>query len=278
MAAQCPSCEGTPGTRDRLAVGAYLGQVARSATAPRCHLSAVAHVEARALPEHAHDWPFVSMLLKGSYVSRTRTREIEFGRSTAVYHPGAFQHRDEIGRDGATFLCLQLDPALLRDIDMPRGCDDDIATLDEDQAYLALGALYCALWTGADEFVFEALAAELAACLFSGDGDGRRAEPAWLKRVEGRLREEMRVPLADLAEDAGVHVTTLTRLFRRHRNCSIGEFRACARARRAFLEIVGDDAPLAEISLAAGYADQSHMTRDVAAIFGLSPGRIRSRA
>lgn len=99
--------------------------------------------------------------------------------------------------------------------------------------------------------------------------------PAWLERTEHRLREESYVSLHELSHDAGVHATTLTRLFRRHKNCSIGEFHARARARRAFFAVVGSKTPLSEICQEAGYADQSHMTRAFRRAFATTPGQLR---
>lgn len=278
MPARCQYCESSSGNQD-LAVGTYLGHVARSASSSSCHLSIVKHGHAGALPEHAHDWPFISMLLKGSYVSRTRTREMEFERGLAAFHPRSFQHRDEIGRHGGLFLCVQLSPELLDDADERRGrIDRDLIRLSDDQPYLTLGALYCAMWANADSLTLNALSAELAGQLLVSDSRRDLTPPPWLRRVEERLREQRPVSLAELSQDAGVHSTTLTRLFRRHRHCSIGEFRARYRSKQAFFEVIGGEAPLADVSFAAGYADQSHMTRDFKLAFGLAPGKVRRRA
>jgi AraC-like DNA-binding protein len=262
----------------QLGVGHYIGRTARSAALPHCHLSTVVHGAPRQLPDHAHDWPYLGMLLRGSYVSRTRTRELEFRQGVAVYHPRAFQHCDEIGRDGGLFFGVQLSPVLLDGADrVSRDAGRDVAVLDDDGTYIVLGALFAALCADADPFSLEALAAELAGGLMRVTPPGG-AMPLWLKRTEQRLRDEPAVSLQDLSQDAGVHVTTLTRLFRRHKNCSLGDYRARARARRAFFAVVGSAAPLADLCHDAGYADQSHMTREFRRAFAISPGRLRLRA
>lgn len=275
----CPDCADRASRESasrQLGVGHYVGRVACSVAVPNCHLSAVIHATPGKLPEHAHDWPFLSTLLRGSYVSRTRTREMEFRHGISVYHPGAFQHSDEIGRDGGLFFGVQLNPALLLDADRAspqRG--RDLVTLDDSGAYIVLGSLYAALRSGSSQLVFESLAAELANRLMEPELKGHVVAPAWLKRTEHRLQEEEHPSLEELALDAGVHVTTLTRLFRRHKKCSIGQFHARARARRAFFAVVGSSAPLSEICHDAGYSDQSHMTRDFRRSFGATPGQLR---
>lgn len=274
-------CEhGSPhGIPNQLGVGDYVGRVARSATLAHCHLSTVVHACGRRVPDHAHDWPFLSTLLRGSYVSRTRTREMEYRPGACVYHPRDFQHRDEIGRDGGLFFGVQLGPGLLRDADRAvPGTGRDIAVLEGNEAYLALGSLYAALCAGAETLALEALVAELAGCLLTPKLSGNGTMPAWLERTERRLHEERHVSLDELSRDAGVHATTLTRLFRRYKNCSVGEFHARARVRRAFFAVVGSKAPLSEICHDAGYADQSHMTRAFRRAFAATPGELRRSA
>jgi AraC-like DNA-binding protein len=260
----------------QLGAGDYVGRVARNAALPHCHVSMVVHAMPREVPPHAHDWPFLSTLLRGSYRSFTRTREMEFKHGAAVYHPPAFQHRDEIGRGGGIFLGVQFSPAYLSDTDRAGGVyGEDVVRLQDNQAYVVLGALYAALRCEADQLRLESLTAELASCLFAPDPLKASAAPAWIERAVQRLCEERQVSLSELSRDAGVHATTLTRQFRHHKDCSIGEFHARARMRRAFFAVSGTNAPLAEICHDAGFADQSHMTRAFSRAFAATPGQIR---
>lgn len=131
----------------QLGVGDYVGRVARSAALATCHLSTVIHTAPRKLPGHAHDWPYVGTLLRGSYVSRTRTREMEFEHGVAVFHPRAFQHDDEIGRDGGMFFGVQLNPDLLLGADRcgsDAGRDVAILTMARPISFLARSMPRCA--------------------------------------------------------------------------------------------------------------------------------------
>jgi len=257
-------------------VGDYVGRVLRSEAHQGCHLSVIEHARSRVLPNHAHDWPFVCVLLKGSYVSRTRSSEMEIDNDVAVYHPRAFQHCDAIGRHGGLFFGVQIDPVLLSDSEFGRrGATGDIVAVHDDAPYLILGSLFCALLAGADKLAFESLAAELAGELFAPKACARGAAPRWLTRVEDRLQEGTCISLEDLSREAGVHATTLTRQFRAHKRCSIGDYHARVRAKRAFIGVVSETATLTEVSLMAGYADQSHMTREFKRAFGRTPGEIR---
>ncbi len=260
----------------QLGAGRYLGRIARGVKLASCHISVVSHRATGKLPQHAHDWPFLSTLLRGSYVSRTRARELEFQHGVAVYHPRDYQHSDEIGRDGGIFFGVQINPDFMQDVEhVDPDVGRDLAIVDDNETYIVLGRLYAALCGDADQLVLESLAAELAGCPRSPKRQALGPAPAWLRRTEQRLRDELHVSLQDLSLDAGVHATTLTRLFRRQNNCSIGEFHARARARRAFFLVVGSDTPLSEICYDAGYTDQSHMTRALARAFAATPGQLR---
>lgn len=276
MGGGCDRCEHSSESPNQLGIGRYIGRVARSVALPGFHLSTVIHDHARSLPEHAHDWPYVSTLLRGAYVSRTRARELEFKPGMAVYHPEAFQHRDEIGREGGIFFNLQIDPKLLQDAERGReSVTNDPAVLEDRESHFLLARLYAAACGGADVLILETLAAELIGIRFGMTEARFDAQPSWLKRTEERLFDDRRVSLDDLSNDAGVHRTTLCRAFRRRHGCSIGAFHAQIRTRTAFTAITATDATLAEISDSAGYADQSHMTRALVQAFRISPARLR---
>jgi AraC family transcriptional regulator len=77
-----------------------------------------------------------------------------------------------------------------------------------------------------------------------------------------------------VADRIGVHPVHLARAWRRHLGRSPG---AAIRHRRAdiALQALTSGRDLAETAAIAGYADQSHMTREYTRIFGLTPGAFR---
>jgi AraC-like DNA-binding protein len=69
---------------------------------------------------------------------------------------------------------------------------------------------------------------------------------------------------------------TVSRGFRRAFGVTPVAFRAEARARRAWHSLVRTRASLADVALAAGFADQAHMTRAIRALTGRPPGAWRA--
>ena len=77
------------------------------------------------------------------------------------------------------------------------------------------------------------------------------------------------------AREAGVHPAHLSRAFRdRYRETIHGRVRRL-RLEWAARRLVESDDPIAGIALAAGFADQSHLTRALKAHTGLTPAAYR---
>jgi AraC family transcriptional regulator len=75
-----------------------------------------------------------------------------------------------------------------------------------------------------------------------------------------------------------VHPVTLARAFRRSFGCTVGEYLRRLRIERATEQLAGGDTPLAEIALAAGFADQSHFSNVFRRRTGMSPSAFRRAA
>jgi AraC family transcriptional regulator len=104
------------------------------------------------------------------------------------------------------------------------------------------------------------------------------ARAPWLRSARDLLLE--RVPdvtgsLTEVAAAVGVHPAHLARCFRREYGQTVGEYARTLRLEWAAEQLALDDAPLAEIALRAGFADQSHFTRAFRQHVGVPPGRYR---
>lgn len=97
---------------------------------------------------------------------------------------------------------------------------------------------------------------------------------AWrmLKHFHGAVRVD------DAAEAAGLSARQLGRVFQEQVGLSPKGTARLLRFERAMRLIRETDAPLSDIAFDAGYADQSHLTRDFQALAGASPKAYRERA
>jgi AraC-like DNA-binding protein len=123
----------------------------------------------------------------------------------------------------------------------------------------------------------------LAAAVAALARRGRRAPAPRLtgaagiaRRVRDRLDEEYTedVTAADLAAAAGTSRFAVYRAFREVYGLSPSDYQRQARLRQA-RRLIGAGCGLAEAAAAAGFADQSHLTRWFTRCYGVTPGAYR---
>jgi AraC family transcriptional regulator len=239
-------------------------------------------------PAHVHTAPTIALLLRGAlevrFASGRRLAADEAAAGSALVLPPGPPHRGRVGADGAQVLYVMpdadrlatmgstasevlADPAWWRGSGIAmlgRGLVRELAVAD-DAAALAL----------------EGLTLELLAILVR-----RRREsalpgspPAWLRRVREALHDrhpERELRIAELATVAGVDPAHLARAFRRHYGMTAGTYLREIRVQRAADVLARSSAPLAQIALDAGFADQSHFTRVFRTAYGVTPQRWRA--
>jgi AraC-like DNA-binding protein len=83
------------------------------------------------------------------------------------------------------------------------------------------------------------------------------------------------IAVADLGSPLGLGIRQLRRRFVEEVGLTLKEYARARRVRRAFVDALGDiKSRWADISCAAGYADQAHLARDFKTVFGMTPQAI----
>jgi AraC family transcriptional regulator len=104
--------------------------------------------------------------------------------------------------------------------------------------------------------------------------------PTWIQQTHDKLHATyaQSISVSALAEDAGVHPTSLTRRFRQHFGCTITTYRQRLRAKAAAHAAATSPHSLAQIALDCGFCDQSHLTHVFREQLGTTPGAFRALA
>jgi len=235
------------------------------------------------LASHTHDRSLVGVMLEGSFETRIGAHRLDCGPGSMWAEPGEERHANYIGSAGARVVVLQPDPRradvfaaferltnevhLLRDplvaIDARRlaremHLEDVLAPLSIDA--LAVGMLVRAARRTASR--------------------RGRAAPPWLGRVRELLHERFRSPptLLEICDVAGVTPSHLCHAFRRHMGATVGEYVRAIRMSWASERLRATRVPLSTIAVSAGYADQSHFTRECKRLLGVRPSEYRRAA
>lgn len=217
-------------------------------------------------PRHAHDHAQISFLLAGRIEERIGRRLYEPVAGACGKTPGA-DHSDRWGADGALMLSLRL-PGVDGDGGL---AVDRWGPADLPRAALVVSAAVA----GGPPAETGLLAADLLACIGRWEPPASRP-PRWLERVREAATDLHRFSIARAADEAGVHRVHLSRAFARHYGLPLSLYRQHVRNARALAATLRRrDEPLAGIACAAGFADQSHMSRALRLATGATPAGLR---
>ncbi|HEX2892137.1 AraC family transcriptional regulator [Vineibacter terrae] len=240
-----------------------------------------------AFDRHAHETLAVACTDSGVQRFRYRGRQHD---STCggmiVLHPGE-AHDGECGADdGFAYRMVYLDPSygleLLREADLGSHLPFAPDPLTRD---LHLGRAFAILWDALGEPA-ERLRQDEALVRLWQSLAGNRARGQPVPPASNRLAR-VRDALADapqehwsldaLAALAGMSRFALCRAFRRAYGVPPYTYLLACRLARARQDLAAG-VPAAEAALAAGFVDQSHLTRNLKRRFGMAPGRFARAA
>jgi AraC-like DNA-binding protein len=194
----------------------------------------------------------------------------------AVFKPAGERHRNTYGPAGARTLLIEM-CAPEGELSLP----PRPLLLRGDRPGRLASQLYREL--GRDgrpsRAVLEDLSWSLVALFVCEHVSPPSAHP-WLVRVRERLADQWAAPptVRELAAEERVHPTHLIRAFGRAFGTSPGGYVRDLRARRALDQIVRTSCPLSRVAAECGFADQSHLCREITRRFGESPSALRRQA
>lgn len=227
---------------------------------------------------HAHDAYVIGTTAAG--VQRFRYRRVECAAlpgEAFVLHPEE-RHDGRPGTpEGYAYHALYVAPHVVAAAAGGRRLPVVAEAVTRDAPLRA--AIARALAAPAEAFAAAECVADLAAALTRLAGGPARAAPAAryaaLKRVRERLHAGEGAPMAVLEAETGLSRYVIVREFRRFFGVSPSRYLIQRRLERV-RGLIAAGEPLAATAEAAGFADQSHMSRHFLKTYGLSPGAFRA--
>ena len=256
--------------------GTFAGET-RSLRLAGALMSEVRHAHALRVTPHAHEAPYFSLLLEGSYSESAADFSVRYEPYTVVFHDALTEHWDAIEEGGCRMFFVELlEPwtgilAVLRK-------KAHLFELDGSAPVWLVMRLHREFLAGnaASPLTVESVLFELCEYLSHSTRDASR-EPPWIAQTEAALKANCaaRVDLRSLARQVSVDPSHLCRTFRRFRRRTIGDYVMGLRMRFVCRKLVETRETLTAIAAAGGFADQSHMTRFFKRFTGLSPAAYR---
>jgi AraC-like DNA-binding protein len=203
----------------------------------------------RHVARHPHLAPYAALVLRGGYVEAGDRGRFRAEVGDVLVHDRFEAHQDHFGPHGADILNLPLHTA--KGVAFGRVTDPDaIVRLAERDLPAATALLLATL-------------------------EPRSPADDWPDRLAAELCGERVARLDAWATAAGLRPQSVSRGFRLCYGVSPQRYRAEQRAARAARAIHASRAALADVSVAAGFADQPHMTRTVRRLYAMTPAALR---
>lgn len=232
------------------------------------------------LPLHHHALASLSLMLQGKQRESVGRRRYDCPTHSAVLKGADIEHANAVGPRPTHGLFIEMAPDIASHLERVGAAQlGAVCFVDEHTRRLVSridrelrlrrsgGALVV------ESLVFELMGAMLRTRLRWGSRGGH----TWIQRamdyLEANYQERFKV--ADVARACGVHPSHLAEVFRKRFAMSVGEWVRHRRLEFAREALSRSAAPIVDIALAAGFADQSHLTRLFHARFGKTPAEYR---
>lgn len=222
------------------------------------------------VPEHAHDWPVLSLFVMGGYSNHTEIGSEFIAGPSAILYGAGIPHRNAVGPEGFEQIEIEFDPAWLGDSRLPhapilRCTGGSVAAATRTLIRTCVGLSdETQVRTALRRFL------ELAA------GNSQPKAAGWIEQITRRLREDTSLRIADLARELGRHPSWLGTAYSHFTGEGILEAAARFRVERAARLLRETDMPYITVADDAGFCDQSHMTRTFRRILGRAPSTVRA--
>lgn len=246
------------------------GQPLSSTRANGFVISDVTYGAADIYPRHAHDRAYLMLVCAGGFSENASRQNAELTSGGVIVVPGGHPHHDVIATTGARGLLVTLESSFAA---LPR----EWAAHQGGAVSRAMIALHRAYRDGG---LAEALAIEehlLDAIDNVQHAPYREMRAVGIARDAIEAHSDRPLRFDALARLAGVTPAHLARAFKRATGRTMGAFLRSVRARRAAAMLGSSDDELAQVAMATGFADQSHLCRVFKAEYGVSPRRYRDQ-
>jgi AraC family transcriptional regulator len=264
-------------------VGEFFGRRLERLVAPGLLVVESDYQAHRTLAMHRHQLAGFRLTIDGGFLERVRapsSQDRDCGPRALAFHPPGVQHAQRFGAKRTRVLNLEFEPARWKPWASHEGTLCSTHPLGTPTTRALAWRIHLELLR-ADELsaqVIDALATEL---LVEAIRVGRSADegaPRWLGQALDCLRSHLAAPPSLLALSRAVDVSPdrLVRGFRRFLQATPAEWVRRERLEQSCRALERGDQTIAEVALAAGYCDQSHLTREMRRRLGQTPASYRA--
>ena len=232
-------------------------------------------------PQHSHQWALLCLVLKGSYLESSGSKQYQRNCSTVFFHPPEEPHISNFSDTTVGIFQIEIKPQRLWQMECIASVfRNPINFAGGNEVQLAAKIYREFKWMDeASPVAIEGLTLELlaAAARLNYTTKNHYKTPDWLRNAKDFLHDNFSVnySLDRIAAEVGVHPKYLATEFRRRYHLTIGEYTRRLRVEHACRELAKSEASIVEIALSSGFCSQSHFTRTFKLLTGFTPSQYR---
>lgn len=232
------------------------------------------------LESHAHESACFGFVLSGGFSEQFPVEKLSYRGRAVFFRPPHLIHENQVSPAGARCFYLEMSSKWLSHVEEYSSLPGHPLSLQTGALERLANSLYVQ-WAEMDDaapLAIEGLACEIAA-QFCRAARGKRetVPPRWLKQVHELLRSRFKeaLSLAEISGEVRMHPVHVAREFHRYYGATIGEYRRMCRVDFACERLTHSRAPIVEIALESGFAQQPHFTYVFKRITSLTPLQYR---
>jgi AraC family transcriptional regulator len=258
-----------------------LGSRLRTAKVAGLVLTETTHPANHRLSRHTHELTNIAFVLKGSFTESLNRRSIECAAQSLLIKPAGEAHANLYGSQGMRCLLIEVGQPQLDALHSCSEALNQVSHVRGGSSSMLGMRIYkeFRLMDQATPLAIEGLMLELVAGLSRQRNVSLEPKrPRWLEKAREILEADFHdsISLARIAEAVNVHPVHLARVFRKHYDCTLGEYVRRLRIDFACRELSQSDRSLVEIALSSGFAHQAHFSRVFKAQTGMTPSEFRT--
>jgi AraC family transcriptional regulator len=260
-------------------MGRAYGQVVNRVNVEGATVFENIHNHPMRVPRHEHEYPYVTVLVKGRYREPDRRDDSYFVPFSAVFHPAHICHSGIVDQQGCQFFTLELDSSWTdsMQINIPAESIFDWHGQRILWPMLQLFRHYRDK-EAQSSLTMESMILEIVSAVTANSQNVTFIPVHRWRLLQEKIHDSFResIRIRDLAAAAGIHPVHVARLFRRYAGVTPGEYLQHLRVQEACRLMQEPERSLSEIASESGFADQSHMNRILRRFVRCSPGTLRA--
>ena len=250
----------------------YFGEAVRTQVMENFCISLTSHLPNSRVEPHAHEKPYLCLLVSGLYNEKNdRTSEV-VTTGTALFRGANHEHANHFyDRGGICFNVEINDPEEFMDesgFKLPDAPHPRLGTVDIYNLFISFkrGAAKDTL----NILCYESLIKHFDLLPVKGKLD-------WIRQMKDRIHSDPFEPisLSKLKKEFGLHPGYIVRKFKEKTGYRLSEYLNKVRVEISLAQMMETDDNLTRIALDTGFCDQSHFNRNFRRHFGVSPSNLR---